>query len=419
MNLHAVTKHCDCQNLRRTTVSAFPIDRAQNIRTVEDELAALTRDRPHELLLPVDLDESSVGGEAALIQLVITWARMHDDSYLFTHVQEPKEVVLRGKPDASNADRQLERMSERGFGFVALMMAKDIVSRSGLRSLRQLAHLKCKTRVERMIDGLDRAVHGNRILLACVDQSSKAALPQFYYSDGLPRNRPEFERLAKAIIDESDSWGKERNATPELIDGLGAIIHELIRNTHDWARTDELDVPYRRSVRGLLVSRHRMPLAVMKRHVEGSAPLETYVSHEHLIDDDGLARFLEMSIFDSGPGLARRWLVVQDLRDLGIHEEYAACLQCLRKHRTSSRKPQAGLGLYDVLRTLSPLQAFVRLRTGRLALFRDFVAEPLKSNELASGGELFDWHSGSVSVSERPPVEGTLYTILLPLHRNS
>jgi hypothetical protein len=126
-------------------------------------------------------------------------------------------------------------------------------------------------------------------------------------------------------------------------------------------------------------------------------------------------RFLELSVFDSGPGLASRWLSKPLTDDVTAVDELAACFSCLRKHKTTSGASNRGLGLYDVMRTLDELHAFTRLRTGRLALFRNFVASPLQADEQSNGPTLFDWHSASTVPTKLPQSTGTLFTMVIPL----
>ncbi|MEZ6039633.1 MAG: hypothetical protein R3C20_03955 [Planctomycetaceae bacterium] len=206
-----------------------------------------------------------------------------------------------------------------------------------------------------------------------------------------------------------------QNIHPATRRGLGLILYELIKNTHDWGRTGVDNVPLRPSVRGILFTRLNVNLEGAIASAGGNPALESYVTSLGQRSRDNYVRFLELSVFDSGPGLASRWLSKPLTDDVTAEEELAACFSCLSKHKTSSRASNRGLGLYDVMHTLDELHGFMRLRTGRLALFRDFVSSPLQADEQMNGPTLFDWHSASTVPTRIPQTTGTLFTMVIPL----
>jgi len=392
-------------------MSLLRIFKAQNVNEVESHLDDLQSADAPSLQLPVKLKTDSIGGEAALIQLVITWAKRNPEKLLVTHVQQ-----------SHDPDVQLKRLTNTGFGFVACLMSKEIVTLDESKSLSRVAYDLASKRVDKMCLGPKEALHGHRILLASVDHSTKWRLPPFYFSDGSVRGRKEFYRLAETLIavgTKSIAPGMAREWLRQLpvptYDGLGTIIHELFKNTHDWARTSSVGVPLRRSVRGILVSTRNLEFSAIQEAAKGSAPLEQYVRHRDFVGTDGRFRCLEISIFDSGPGLASRWLGEPLNEGISLEQEYTACIECLQKHRSTSGRSHKGIGLYEVVRTLSPLQGFARLRTGRLALYRDFVKRPLSESEHEGASHLDDWETCSSDLKKRASVEGSLFTMLIPL----
>jgi hypothetical protein len=100
-------------------------------------------------------------------------------------------------------------------------------------------------------------------------------------------------------------------------------------------------------------------LVAVRKAAAGSKPFEKYLEHEGL-SREGRFRCVEISVFDSGLGLAARWLGKKLDATLSLTEEYEACLKCLQKHQSSSKQAHAGIGLYEVVRTLSPLRGFLR-----------------------------------------------------------
>lgn len=384
-------------------MTLLQINKAQNVAQVELELERLQRDCPHDLSLPVKPTESSIGGESALIQLIITWAKREPSGRLFTHVQAGEAP-----------ERQLDRMVKTGCGFVACLMAKDVVDLPGKTSLAHVAYSLASARVDKMQRGPAEVAHGSRVLLAAVDHSTKWRLPSFYFGDESVRGRKEFRNLAETLVRSRTAQTISSHISGDTYRGLGAILHELIRNTHDWARTDVAEVPVRRSVRGILVDTRNLSLDAIRKAAAGSKPLESYVSHPN-VSRGARFRCVELSIFDSGPGLAARWLGKTIDSATPLAAELDACMKCLQKHHSSSKQAHAGVGLYEVVRTLSPLRGFLRLRTGRLAMFRDFVIQPLQTDESVGASRLLDWTTGTEEVKEHAHVEGTLFTILIPL----
>ncbi|USW93885.1 hypothetical protein NHF39_21165 [Pseudomonas proteolytica] len=124
--------------------------------------------------------------------------------------------------------------------------------------------------------------------------------------------------------------------------------------------------------------------------------------------------FLEISVIDSGPGLARRWLTakekrpVESLDELELDEELNATLDCFKKHMTS--KPdsdRSGMGLHNALQALNKLKAYVRVRTGRLSLNQAFQGR--------SGVMAFE-PSARGTEQELAAAEGTVFTICIPVN---
>jgi hypothetical protein len=124
---------------------------------------------------------------------------------------------------------------------------------------------------------------------------------------------------------------------------------------------------------------------------------------------------LEFSVLDSGPGFVGSWLrkPVDPQGDIDV--EYRAVLECLRSGHSTARNPNRGLGLTDVLRALRALNGFIRIRTNRICLYRDFHMLPtarLSETEAV----LMDWQKG---VSSKPsalgPVTGATVSVLIPV----
>jgi hypothetical protein len=386
------------------------ISGTQTIPIVEDALRHVERsDEPCDIKLATHLKAWRIGGKAALLQCLITWGRRHPHSRLITY----------WTPESENRERYLERLIARDVGLVATMMAGDIVSSSG-ESLKEQSYALAHDRVKSMWHGARGAGRGSGVLLACFDRTSLANLPAFYFRSGQLKGNREYQSLVNELIERTAPDPAITHVDASTQQGLEAILCELIRNTHQWARDDERGARITRSVRGLLFEAHNAPTEEFLAAVDGCPPLQVYVNHTRFAHEGGRQRFLEMSVFDSGPGLASRWLS-RGTESMSLDEEYDACLKCLLKHGSSSNDRGRGLGLHHVMRTLTALGGFLRVRTGRLSLYRDFEEAPYlerQSRPDREEVELHDWQSQTTSQRTMgSAVAGTLYTMLFPLQR--
>lgn len=406
----------------------YRIEGDQTIADVEREIAEIAARPRTRLLLPVRPKKWWFGGEAALIQLLITWGKLCPDATLVTHVGEHEDPTL-----------QLSHLVGRAFGFVAVWMARDVADRSQRRALKVLANKLSEKEIDLMwfgrrrreslqpslfgdegpIAGSEIASVGDRVFLASIDHQPRWRIPAFYFPSGEVRHRDDFVSLADTMARKATSGRGGSPITPEVRGPLGAILHELLKNTHAWARTDEFGVPLLRSARGLIAQGHSWAESEALDVAKGSPALGAYLSEGKLRSPEGRWRFLELSVFDSGPGLAKRWLSgysggIDRISPGTLEDEYRACMECFLRWNSSSGAGHKGVGLHEVMRVLSDLNAFMRVRTGRLALYRDFIARPYagRSSEDCSFN---DWTTQSNSLTALGRAEGVLYTMLIPI----
>lgn len=394
------------------------IEKSQNISDIERLLGKLERRAP--ILLPRRLHNWQIGGKASLIQFLITWAKRHSESTLYTHIQNSTEAAS-----------QLTDLCNQDHGLVAVLIAKNIFNLSGKTSLKSFAYDAARSRVESMWLGPSASQRGGKVFLLCADMTTKAALPAFYNvpTGGVTivKDAESFEDLAKEIVTINTKRHKSSKdgLLDEQIKDLGNILWELFKNTDEWAKSSWDNSKVSRSVRGIISESHldtASPKNNLRSSITGVPPLEKYFSHF----DRGRA-FLEISIFDSGPGLAQRWLSRPLSERVSIGDEYGAIVGCLAKHGTTSDRTNKGLGLHTVMTLLDRCQGFLRVRTGRLSLFRNFVEKPyleynigtLKRQNFNPKPYLIDWETQSLACTLMPFVEGTLTTMVIPLRKAS
>lgn len=397
----------------------------QTIPAIEKELADLYDRRPHRLLLPVNLKESSIGGQASLVQLIATWGNSHADATLVTHIQADEDPKV-----------QLTGLSKKPFGFSAMWMADSITDRAGKRDLKVIANSCSEVQFSAMWRGTKRkfsdgqrslfgdgegdpyatpgvAGSGAQVFLVCVDHD-RWAIPQCYFADERLRGRDDFIALARASIKRATKAGQDSPVPPNLYSAFGAIFHELFKNTHEHARHAIDGATLRRSVRGIIVNRRSWTQDDVEKVVKESPPLRDYTGHKIVIGSDKRLRLLEISIFDSGIGLAAHRLGARWSESTTPEEELTACEQCLQRWASSTDKPHKGTGLFEVATTLSALKGFMRIRTGRLSLYRDFVANPVSANG-TENVQLLDWTTQTTSPTKMAPVAGVLFTMFFPV----
>jgi hypothetical protein len=413
-------------------VPVFRIEGPQTIADVERELKELAAARPSHLLLPVRPKKWWFGGEAALIQLLVTWGRRDPEATLVTHIPEDQDPSI-----------QLGHLLKRPFGLVGAWMARDVADLKLTRPLKVQANRTSEPVIDLMWRGRrdpgsagqlslwgeeddDRweapnvSAVGDRVFLACIDHHPRWRIPQFYFPTGEVRHRDDFVALAEALARGATMTKGGTPVTGDVRRPLGSILHELFKNTHEWARTDARGATLLRSVRGVLAQGHSWAQEEVLEAAAGSIALGTYLGHPRLRSPEGRWRFLELSIFDSGLGLARRWLSDKSgdevhLDDLRLEDEYAACMECFSRWRSSTWQSHKGVGLHEVMQTLSELGAFFRVRTGRLSLYRDFVDRPYTEAAPSGSQLLADWSGQWASLLPHAPVEGVLYTMLIPI----
>jgi hypothetical protein len=202
---------------------------------------------------------------------------------------------------------------------------------------------------------------------------------------------------------------------------LGKIIFELFENTHKWARSDAINEPLPWGIRGIRCELHRDWLRRFQADAAESAVVASYFNHPRFTTAPrDYIRVLEVSVFDSGPGIAARSPQGATVATGSIDSEYQALRERFALHRTSSSATHRGKGLDQVMRLLSEHSGFLRLRSGRLNMQRDFIAHPYQlarqSPHSGTPSEPFflDW-SGNLEPVAHALATGVLFSFFFPV----
>ncbi len=386
------------------------VTRIATIDACETYLSQIEQRKDDRLLLASNLKYAHCGGAVALLQVINTWSRTCSDRNptLITHAQEP------------HTEQTVANLVETLPGLVSVLMSAKVMARDGETSMLTAAYDDARRRIEAMDEGRFReTARGIATTLLCADHTTKRALQPFYHStsNGAAhlRGESDFVDLAAELMAITLGDGRRRDFDSKDIEAVGVMLRELFANTHFHARSDPLRKPYRRSVRGVHFAQHALEDA--ETVTGGFRPLAAYLSAVlQRPRRAAQAKLLEISIFDSGPGYAARAAgrLIDD--DFPIETEYRLVRECLLRNVSTRMQEGAGIGLPRMLSRLKDRRGFLRLRTGRLSLFKSF-ADAQDDNLLDSDFDFDDAGSGEHGFTRHAPAVGAVLTLLIPIGR--
>lgn len=390
------------------------IKRDFSLADFEDGLAELAGGES-DLRIANHVNASAVGTLAALIQLVITWARRSSEG--------PRLRVYA----KDSSDAALANLVRTPFGLTAINMASAIKALDGSEIRRRDALLLAIDYVKTMHAGaLDRLreFDKSRLPIICIDNARELRRPTRLYVPGTEevRDRREFESVVSACV--TTLRPGLRPIEPALVGMMAGLLQEAFQNTHDHAQTDFRGGALRRSIRGILVAYHAVEARELAATAVDHLPLQRYFANwRPRFSGARDAQFVELSIFDSGPGLAQSWLrktrgLVHSIADepIPIAEEYAAVSACLAKGGTTKAGSTSGNGLFRILEIVRRSGGFIRIRSGRLSLIKAYEG-PAAMRPGAPDLTMEDMVAGGTPATARPWAEGTVLTAMLPLNR--
>jgi hypothetical protein len=380
------------------------------------------------LRIPTKVRWRILGIQASLVQFIITWVRRQQASTLVASAEDLHPAA----PPPTLIDTT--------HGLCAALLSDAAIRPDGSKiaeapqwagnRYKRLSSIEVRGRQLRLLV-VDSHTYAPRVApfigLAPDDLALRAARKEDFVAD--------FMVHLKSCLANAGVAPRESADTGRILE----TIYELFANTEEWATSDLAKTPFTKGVRGILtevvpITDISLHLASVQSQGTPSIPLREYMTS--LVDEgDSITHVLEISVFDSGVGLAQRDLKRPLNDQIPIETEYEAVLNCLRKHGTSSSERTRGMGLFEVMRLMTRLRGFLQLRTGRLGLFRDFKEDKfLLDDSIKTGGArefyrrfeyLWDWavdpkivrRSASVPTAKtkRASVEGALFTFWIPL----
>lgn len=215
---------------------------------------------------------------------------------------------------------------------------------------------------------------------------------------------------------------------------IPTILHELFKNTHDHARTwwDGSEPSF--SLRGISCAyyavdqfHHLVKVGEKKVVDPASAYIRELIDVEaarlkklRVLQSSKIRGFLELSIFDSGPGLVGR-ATGKDASNFSPRQQLDIVRECLRKGYSSTENETRGYGLSKVIARLRQSRGFLRIRTNSVNGFRSFarfgdlgVSENTESESAAD--RLMDWRTlYSPRQTDYRALRGTVVTLIVPM----
>ncbi|WP_462170015.1 hypothetical protein [Pseudoalteromonas xiamenensis] len=387
-----------------------------NIEKIEDVISKICEGQSNpQLELPVSSKDFAFGGYAAAIQAVNTWA--------FNN--ETRELII--KPSSLEVEEQLEQVVKSPHKFTAAMMAKSIrLNLDKKLDVRKEVNSLAKAAIEQQSSNSYGQNHGRLCWYSFVDHSTKGFDRNFYISSltkhAEPQSLEQISNIISSMVRKSSIVaGGSELLGEEDANELGRLFYELFVNTHEHgSRAKNRNNWLKPATRVIYTYGINLSDDALANSISSNEVLQDYLSALGKTSRS-TNRFIEISIIDSGLGYSGRWLAdnpkEDDLEQITITNEYEILKKCFKFRSTSSNNLVKGNGLPAVMANLTLLNGFMKVRSNRLSLYRDFVNHPFTEQEI-DNYEFMDWDSRK-SCNEKLTLKanatGVAITILIPL----
>jgi hypothetical protein len=397
-------KQQDC-SAPHTVIS---IEQNSNFSDIEHYFDVLDQSTETDLEIPLRFTENRIGFDAAMIQVIITWARRNKAGYLTPATADPA---------------WLQELCIKEHGLVALLMASQVQSPKGLdlqtESLNELQHAYRQIALQPW-----NLVDGKLFLVSNLFGKLEHAYDKLSPATATPESVESFKNTVLGALKDSLAICGAKHLSDSDPTHIADILYELFVNAEEWGSKEINGPDIRPNIRGVIIKVHQ---GLFLSQYDESPPGD-YLNHWQAIERR--SNFLEVSVFDAGIGLAQHALERPITEETPLKEEYEKVMKCLRKYSTASGRTYRGLGLHYVMQLLTQTKGFLRYRSGRLALFRDFHpdAQPYMSSighsEIDATAQspfradnvyFYDWRSRSLDLVQAPIADGALFTLIFPL----
>jgi hypothetical protein len=389
----------------------FPV--SLTIDDCEDFIIAAAASDPSEnLVLPVDAEGAAFGGFAAAIQALITWGRN----------SSARNLIIRGTTDS--LEDLVEGTISRPHKFCAIMMARSIQDTVTNTNLRPILYVAAEAAIEKQATCTHGQQRGGLCWFVFVDHSTKGFDRNFYLigqdKKTEIRQLMQIRSVINSMIEKSVRVvGGGKQLSNEDVDHIGRLFYELFLNSHEHGSRGHTRANWiKPGLRAIYSNAINLSPKGGESSLRGAPPIYSYLNSLEMQNTER-RRFVEISIVDSGIGFCGRWIADHSelgvVGDLSLNEEYEIFKKCFTFRQTSSKSSTKGHGLPVVMDRLTKLKGFMKVRSGRLSLYRNFVANPYVENEICS---FADWCTKKLDeeiLTEMSPVSGVVVTLLIPL----
>lgn len=395
----------------------------ETLSHVDELLARIFEGDRTPLELPRYLYNPSPGVEVAVTQCLITWAAFATN-----------KAIKLSVPKTEQFDSTLRAMLEQPHALAALSSKAQVTSPPGDDVSKETARI-ISEEFSKEKPPLKVAPPGRHTSLvvrsATLAPQSYAPFVRLAVAGERPELKLSFLRRAEQCLAEFHKVTKTAPLHSKTSD-LPTILYELFANSEEWGSTTLANRPVQMPIRGITFRVHSLEDCI------GSStknPIQDFINQSAKQPD--CRHLLEVAVFDAGVGLAQRHLKREIKPSEPLGDELNAVYACLKKHGSSSENSARGLGLHHVMNLTSVMKGFLRVRTGRLHLFRNFSSERYLFEGFRDSRPpsflaafLNDWYSGTrASVLQKPdgtqsapssmqpatPVKGAVFNFLFPL----
>lgn len=302
-----------------------------------------------------------LGMEAAITQLIATYARHHGNLTAFTYVRD------------GHVEDDFKSLLNNFYGMAYLALADKILLNDGSTeySKRKAFESSIESVEKLRTSDFTDAFKGRKVFFPCVKPSiSGGKMPPLYNGSNVISSSA-FEWIISKSISKLLNDAAHR-VDEKTISKIAIATHQLFSNTDKHASYDTHGNSYFKDARGVTINIQAYKLEQIKEVCGNNHKATEYFENimSNFLNED-YCSFIEISVIDSGPGFARRWLTDINKKPIDVvskEQEIEAIIKCFKKYSSSSEIQSSGSGLNSVLLNLMALNGMFVLRTGKLVV---------------------------------------------------
>lgn len=426
-----------------------------NNKEVESFLTKINSDKEVDVSFRFPISQQFPPGiSSLLIQLIITWVyntkvsklilpfkdsnsipKLIDDVYINPHILTAI-LICEERCYYSEADRKIDSLKstlitsyneiEKVFYNISEvlieqkifnLLSKSTNSEEEIKLKKELQQEKLK--VKKIEKKIVKEKNAN-FFLTCFDNIPRLQYPTYFYERKAlkVKDSKRFKILLRDSFDKLNLSNSSSFFNKQVHSLLAEVFYELFDNTDSWAKPEDQNLI--KSARGIdfkiFLSQIELENSLQSRSDELTEYIKNLNVHKiqtpELFDSPKSIGLCEISVFDSGIGLASHFAKKDISKFISLKEEYQAVLNCFKKNMTSDQTSTSsfrGFGLPKVVETIGQL-GFLKIRTGHLSLYRDFNQSPIDV-ETEIINKNIHFNGGERHLAE---IRGTLISVFYP-----